>query len=113
TNPAAFVNGVDDTQPRRPVLFLLKSDPWRGRRELEACKGVVELVVPRGPELGNGDGARLHHHAIGGFQIALALENRAVLFQCKVDALPEREWPSKWIRRGAVGFCRAKTARGE
>ena len=80
---------------------------------MEAFKGVVELVVPRGPELGNGDGARLHHHAIGGFEIALAFEDRAILFQRKVDALLEREWARKRIRSRVVGFRRAKTADGE
>src|SRR5439155_12110608 len=112
-NPATFVDGLYNPQARRPVLFLLKSDRWRGRRELEAFKSVVELVVAGGTELGNGDGAGLHDHAISGFQIALAFENRAVLFQRQVDALPERERPRKPSLRGAVRFRRAKTADGE
>ena len=79
-------------------MVLLERHRRRGRRKLEVFNRVIELVIARGAQLGNRDGARLHDDAIGRFQIAFAFEDRAVLFQRQVNALRKRKWFREPVR---------------
>ena len=71
---SALVNGLNDLNARIPVLMRLA----------EARKGfnrvrIGVLILPGGLDLRQGDGARLHDHAILRIKIVPGLEDRGVL----------------------------------
>ena len=79
-------------------MVLLKSHRRRGGRKLEGFDGVVELVGARGAQPGNRDGAGLQNDAVCRFQITVAFEDGAVLFQRQVKAVGQRQRFRKPIR---------------